>query len=212
MSGSQEGSSEGNSPSRVIESDHVEDRGQAQTLEASNKSNKETESKPTDPPLPESERQDEAWRSVVDPNAPPFAKRLTTDTDLKKEHPSIGVQASLTHAQVQAMKVLEGILHRISALDGEGWFQRPVTEAEAPKYHTIIKEPMCFQVRYLLRLPKEEKYLIIRFCVRMLAVILSPSSIEVKGRACSLTIVFQISSDDMYGYERFERCIHPCRP
>jgi hypothetical protein len=58
-----------------------------------------------------------------------------------------GVQASLTHVQVQAIKDLEGILARISHLDTEGWFQRPVTEAEAPNYYNIIKQPMCFQVR-----------------------------------------------------------------
>lgn len=55
---------------------------------------------------------------------------------------------TLTAAQQAAIADLEGILARISALDPEGWFQHPVTEADAPNYHSIIKHPMCFQVRH----------------------------------------------------------------
>ncbi|GIM14663.1 hypothetical protein Vretimale_17612 [Volvox reticuliferus] len=39
---------------------------------------------------------------------------------------------------------LLAFLNRISVLDKEGFFQRPVREEEAPNYYTIIKQPMCF--------------------------------------------------------------------
>lgn len=45
-----------------------------------------------------------------------------------------------------AMAELEAILTRISQLDAEGWFQAPVSEADAPRYYSIIKQPMCFAV------------------------------------------------------------------
>eukprot|EP00887_Chlorella_sp_A99_P002059 scaffold18.g2059.t1 len=47
---------------------------------------------------------------------------------------------------VAAEAELEAILTRIAQLDAEGWFQAPVSEADAPRYYTIIKQPMCFQV------------------------------------------------------------------
>ncbi|GLI68529.1 hypothetical protein VaNZ11_012920 [Volvox africanus] len=39
---------------------------------------------------------------------------------------------------------LLAFLNRISVLDKEGFFQRPVREEEAPNYYTVIKQPMCF--------------------------------------------------------------------
>lgn len=45
----------------------------------------------------------------------------------------------------QATTELLSLLDRLAALDGEGWFQAPVTDAQAPGYSTIIKHPMCLQ-------------------------------------------------------------------
>jgi hypothetical protein len=59
----------------------------------------------------------------------------------------MAAQQSLTASQREAIVELEGILTKISALDAGGWFQYPVTERDAPNYHSIIKQPMCFQVR-----------------------------------------------------------------
>lgn len=59
--------------------------------------------------------------------------------------PQVPAQSSLTPAQREAIGELEGILTRISSLDSGGWFQYPVTEKDAPNYHSIIKQPMCFQ-------------------------------------------------------------------
>ena len=56
-------------------------------------------------------------------------------------------RADLTPTQLQAIAELEHILARISQLDQEGWFQVPITDQMAPNYHSIIKQPMCFQVR-----------------------------------------------------------------
>lgn len=53
--------------------------------------------------------------------------------------------ADLTPAQRQAIRDLESIVARIRQLDTAGWFQVPVTEAVAPNYYKIIKQPMCFQ-------------------------------------------------------------------
>jgi hypothetical protein len=61
--------------------------------------------------------------------------------------PQAAAQQSLTAAQRESIVELEGILTKISALDVGGWFQYPVTERDAPNYHSIIKQPMCFQVR-----------------------------------------------------------------
>ena len=61
--------------------------------------------------------------------------------------PPVAAQQSLSAAQREAIVELEGILTKISALDAGGWFQYPVTERDAPNYHSIIKQPMCFQVR-----------------------------------------------------------------
>lgn len=36
------------------------------------------------------------------------------------------------------------LVSRLSFLDNEGWFQRPVFEADAPNYHAVIGQPMCF--------------------------------------------------------------------
>ena len=56
---------------------------------------------------------------------------------------------TLTLAQGDALAELEGILRRMSSLDTAGWFQYPVTEREAPNYHSIIKQPMCFQASHI---------------------------------------------------------------
>lgn len=67
--------------------------------------------------------------------------------------PQMAAQQSLTASQREAIVELEGILTKISALDAGGWFQYPVTERDAPNYHSIIKQPMCFQVRDYLQTP-----------------------------------------------------------
>ncbi len=44
----------------------------------------------------------------------------------------------------QPTEYLLTFLGKLSALDKEGFFQRPVREEEAPNYYTVIKQPMCF--------------------------------------------------------------------
>jgi len=39
-------------------------------------------------------------------------------------------------------------VNKVSALDSEGWFQRPVSEKDAPNYHSVIKTPMCFDMMH----------------------------------------------------------------
>jgi hypothetical protein len=52
----------------------------------------------------------------------------------------------LSPQQTHAIAALQGIVGRVSQLDAEGWFQRPVSEAEAPGYQKIVHQPMSFQV------------------------------------------------------------------
>jgi hypothetical protein len=42
--------------------------------------------------------------------------------------------------------VLEALLSKVAALDPNGFFEPPVSEAVAPGYFTVIKKPMCFKL------------------------------------------------------------------
>ncbi|RCH88627.1 nuA3 HAT complex component nto1, partial [Rhizopus stolonifer] len=42
--------------------------------------------------------------------------------------------------------VLEPILHQLMEIDRKKLFFHPVTDEEAPDYHTVIKKPMCFSI------------------------------------------------------------------
>lgn len=87
-------------------------------------------------------------QSKKDPVAVPPAETIPEVEDKATENSSDPI--SLSREQVEALKTLEGILNRISGLDAEGWFQRPVSDVEAPNYNAIIKQPMCFQVWWIL--------------------------------------------------------------
>ena len=95
--------------------------------------------------VPEAQAPCEAPRPsepILQPAAPDQGPPQAIEQPTK---PQVPAQASLTPAQREAIKELEAILTRISSLDGGGWFQYPVTEKDAPNYHSIIKQPMCFQ-------------------------------------------------------------------
>lgn len=75
---------------------------------------------------------------------PPAQANGTTSADVPTEpEPS---EPALSPTEQKAIADLEGMLARISQLDVEGWFQNPVRESDAPNYHKIIKQPMCFHV------------------------------------------------------------------
>lgn len=67
------------------------------------------------------------------------------------KHVNNGSRAENDEARVQVIAevgrvvaTLRGIIDKVSNLDGDGWFQRPVTEKDAPNYFAVIKNPMCF--------------------------------------------------------------------
>mmetsp|Transcript_2334 Transcript_2334/g.5224 ORF Transcript_2334/g.5224 Transcript_2334/m.5224 type:complete len:995 (+) Transcript_2334:165-3149(+) len=57
------------------------------------------------------------------------------------------LQAPLPDPGTKPSEFLSALLRRIASLDKDGYFQIPVDEVlhRAPKYYSIIKQPMCFQ-------------------------------------------------------------------
>lgn len=64
------------------------------------------------------------------------------DKEAGKDHDAAAPRC-VTGAQGTAE--LLSLVDRLAALDSEGWFQVPVTDAQAPGYSSIIKHPMCLQ-------------------------------------------------------------------
>jgi hypothetical protein len=98
-------------------------------------------------PIPKSLEAPEAPLAPKPPVEPLAGDQAPAQPNEPSSKPQAAAQQSLTTSQREAIVELEGILTKISALDVGGWFQYPVTERDAPNYHSIIKQPMCFQVR-----------------------------------------------------------------
>jgi hypothetical protein len=104
-------------------------------------------------PIPKSLEAPEAPLALEAPKPPLAGDQPPAQASEHPIKPQAAAQHSLTASQREAIVELEGILTKISALDVGGWFQYPVTERDAPNYHSIIKQPMCFQVRDNFRKP-----------------------------------------------------------
>lgn len=98
-------------------------------------------------PIPKKIEAPEALLAPKPPVEPSGGDQPPAQPKEAPSKPKAAAQQSLTTSQREAIVELEGILTKISALDVGGWFQYPVTEKDAPNYHSIIKQPMCFQVR-----------------------------------------------------------------
>lgn len=70
------------------------------------------------------------------------SKQGNNNSDVKCDEEEARVQVIAVVGRVVA--TLRGIIDKVSNLDGDGWFQRPVTEKDAPNYFAVIKNPMCF--------------------------------------------------------------------
>ncbi len=67
-------------------------------------------------------------------------KRASDGLQVKSEEARAPVVAEVA----RVVAALRDIIDKVSNLDGDGWFQRPVTEKDAPNYFAVIKNPMCF--------------------------------------------------------------------